>query len=121
MKPHLHANASVGLYGGKPEDYLPIHDFIDSSKAHLADVRHRAIFHHSFGIFICEKVFGTTITNSAGKQVSVRDIAEEHILQDLGRIPSVQDYLRNMKIQPWMASSMKRHLTARKLKYRSNK
>lgn len=118
MKPHLHANASAGLYGGKPEDYQAIHDFIDSSKAHLADVRHRAIFHHSFGIFICEKVFGTTITNSDGRQVSVRDIAEEHILQDCGRIPTVQDYLRNMRIQPWMASSMSRHLSVRKAKFK---
>ena len=116
MKPHLHANASVHLYGGKPEDYLAVHNFIDSSKAHMADVRHRAILHSSFGIFICEQVFGVTITNSDGKQVSVRDIAEEHILQDLGRIPSVQDYLGNMRMQPWMSGSASRHLAIRKAK-----
>lgn len=116
MKPHLHANASVSLYGGKQEDYLAVHNFIDSSKAHMADVRHRAILHSSFGIFICEQVFGVTITNSDGKQVSVRDIAEEHILQDLGRIPSVQDYLGNMKMQKWMSGKASRHLAIRKAK-----
>ena len=114
MKAHLHANASVHLYGGKPEDYLDIHEFIDSSKAHMADIRHRALFHNALGCFLVERIFGTTRVNSAGKTYSTRDVAEEHILQDLGRIPSVQDWLGNMKTQPWMASSISRHLTIRK-------
>jgi hypothetical protein len=114
VKAHLHANASVHLYGGKPEDYQDIHDFIDSSKAHIADIRHRAIFHHSFGCFIVERVFGTTRVNSDGKVYSPRDVAEEHILQDLGRIPSVQDYLGNMRAQPWMSAPKSKHLSIRK-------
>jgi hypothetical protein len=54
--------------------------------------------------FILEKVFGTVITNSAGKQVSVRDIGEMHVLEDYGGrfIPSVQDFFENMEYQPWM-------------------
>ena len=107
MKPFLHAKLSVKKYGGKPEDYQAIHDFIDSSKASHPDVRHRAILHSSFGCFVVEKVFGTTITNSAGKQVCVRDIAEEHIMQDLGFIPTVEKYLNNMTIQPWMSGTFK--------------
>ena len=103
MKPHLHANASASKWGGRPQDYQEIHDFIDSSKAHFADIRHRALLHSSFGCYIVEKVFGTLITNSQGKQVSTRDIAEAHIIQDLGRIPSVQDYLQNMAIKTWMS------------------
>lgn len=101
-KPYVHARSSARKYGGVPEDYLEIHDFMDSSKAHVADVRHRALLHNSFGIFIAEKVFGHNITNSEGKLVSVRDIAEQHVLEDLGTIPSVQDFLSQMKIQPWM-------------------
>lgn len=84
MKPFIHAKASAKRYGGEPKDYLAIHDFMDSSKAALADVRHRAVFHSAFGIFIVEKVFGTNITNSEGKLVSVRDIAEDHVREDLG-------------------------------------
>ena len=84
MKPLYHANASVKRHGGKVEDYLPIHNFFDSSKQCLADVRHRAILHSSFGIFLLERVFGEYITNSVGKRVCVRDLGEEHVIEDLG-------------------------------------
>lgn len=107
MKPHLHARISVKRHGGHVDDYMPIHEFIDSSKATLADVRHRALLHSSFGCFIVEKVFGTLITNADGKEVSTRDIAEEHIQDDLGFIPSVDKWLRNMRIEPWMGGDRK--------------
>lgn len=102
MKPLIHAESSVRRYKGSVEDYLPIHDFMDSSKACLPDSRHRAILHSSFGIFIVEKVFGTYITNSDGKQISVRDIAEDHVIEDLGTIPTVGDWLKTMPIEDWM-------------------
>lgn len=102
MKPYLHALASVRRWKGVPEDYLPIHDFLDESKAHHADMRHRALLHNSFGIYLCERVFGHNIVNSEGKRVSVRDIAEEHVLEDMGRIPSVTDYLRGMPMYWWL-------------------
>lgn len=105
MKPYLHAKGSVRRHGGKPEDYQPIHDFLDMAKAAHADVRHRAILHNSMGPYICEKVFGTNITNSDGKLVSVRDIAEEHIVEDLGRIPPVSDYLEGMPHYEWLAGN----------------
>src|SRR3954465_1487040 len=103
-KPYIHALADVTRYGGKVEDYLPIHDFMDSSKAHIADSRHRAILHTSFGCYIAERVFGTTITNSDGRKVSTRDITEGHILMDFrGRfIPTPQDYIEHMDMKDWM-------------------
>jgi hypothetical protein len=107
MKPFLHGMVSAKKFGGKPEDYQEIHDFIDSSKAHIADIRHRALLHSSFGIYLCEMVFGVNITNSDGDLVSVRDIAEEHVIEDLGRIPSVDNWLSNMTIQPWMGGKVK--------------
>jgi len=107
VKPLLHAKISVKKYGGTVEDYLPIHNFIDSSKACMPDIRHRAILHSSFGCYLVEQIFGVYITNSAGKMVSCRDIAEEHIIQDLGFIPTVEKYLNNMEIQPWMSGSVK--------------
>jgi hypothetical protein len=107
MKPWLHAIISAKKYGGTPEDYIKIHDFIDSSKAHVPDMRHRALLHSSFGCFLTEQMYGHNITNSEGKQISVRDIAEEHIIQDLGFIPTVEQYLGNMQLQPWMSGSRK--------------
>lgn len=102
MKPFLHSRSSVHRFGGIPSDYQAIHDFIDSSKAHFADMRHRAILHSSFGIYITEQVFGINIENSDGKLVSVRDIAEWHVLEDLGRIPPVSAYLENMPFYHWL-------------------
>ena len=91
-KPFIHAQNSASKYGGKPEDYLDIHNFMDSSKAHIPDARHRALFHNSFGCFIVEQVFGITRINSDGNTYSTRDVAEQHIIEDLGTIPTVQAY-----------------------------
>ena len=104
-KPYIHAKASVKRYGGVVGDYLPIHNLMDSSKAAIADNRHRALTHNSWFVgTILELVFGTTITNSDGKVVSVRDIGEEHVLEDYGMkfIPTPQDFLQEIPMQDWM-------------------
>lgn len=111
MKPMLHAKSSAKKYGGRFEDYLAIHDMMDCSKATMADIRHRAIFHSAFGCFIIEKLFGHTIKNSDGKEVSVRDIAEDHIMEDLGFIPSDEKWLGNMPIETWMGGPSKKSRT----------
>lgn len=108
MKPWLHAKVSVKKWGGKEEDYMPIHDFLDSSKACHADMRHRAILHSSFGCFIAERVFGTNITNSDGKLVSVRDVAEQHIIDDMGKIPNVSEYLDGMPLYDWLGGKKRK-------------
>ena len=105
MKPFQHARISAKKYGGCAEDYQHLHDFFDSSKQTMADMRHRAILHLAFGIFLLERVFGTTITNSSGKKVCVRDIGEDHVIQDLGFIPSVERWLKNLPIEDWMLGS----------------
>ncbi len=51
---------------------------------------------------MAETIFGVTITNSAGRVVPVRLIAEQHIVEDLGRIPSFADWVRCIKPEPWM-------------------
>lgn len=83
-KPYLHAVSSAKRWNGEPEDYLEIHDFMDSSKSVFPDNRHRVLTHNSWFVFIVERIFGHNITNSDGKKVSVRDICERHILEDFG-------------------------------------
>jgi hypothetical protein len=103
MKPYIHAKNSVKRYGGCVTDYLEIHDWFDSTKAAYADFGHRAILHNTFGIFICEQVFGTTITNSDGKVISVRDIGEDHVKEDCaGKIPTIEDWVKTINPEPWM-------------------
>jgi len=104
-KPYIHALSSARRFGGKAKDYIAIHNLMDSSKAVICDNRHRALTHNSWFIgTILEKIFGVTITNSDGKEVSVRDIGEQHVAEDFrGRfIPSAQDYLAEMEMKGWM-------------------
>lgn len=106
-KPLIHAENNVRKYGGVVEDYLPIHDLMDSSKSVVVDQRHRCLTHNSWFLFILEKIFGSYITNSDGKKISVRQIGEEHILEDFGNkfIPTGQDWLSNLSLKPWMKNA----------------
>ena len=104
----LHALTSAKKFGGSPEDYMKIHDFIDQTKAHVPDLRHRAILHNSFGIYLVEQVFGHTFVNSEGLAVQTRDVAEEHVLQDLGFIPTLQDYLKHLPMLTWLGGRVKK-------------
>lgn len=106
MKPYIHARNSVRRYGGVETDYLHIHNWFDSTKAAWADVRHRALLHNTFGIFLAEQLFGVTLTNSDGKVVSVRDVAEDHVVEDCGFIPTIEKWLKNLPDEPWMRGHM---------------
>jgi hypothetical protein len=104
-KPWVHAVSSARRFGGKPEDYIELHNLMDSSKGVIADSRHRALTHNAWFLsVILEKIFGVVIKNSNGRDVSVRDLGEQHILEDFGGrfIPSAQDYLEDMKFKDWM-------------------
>lgn len=109
MNSHYHAVSSARHWGGKPEDYIEIHNFIDSSKQVIGDVRHRSIYHHTLGTFLCEKIFGTTINvmskNGNIRQVPVREIAERHIIEDLGWLPTPADYIKGMPVVGWMSGA----------------
>lgn len=103
-KPWIHAKSSARRYGGKPEDYIEIHEFLDSSKSAISDHRHRALTHNAWFIyFVPERVFGRHITNSAGREVPVRTICEQHVEEDFGGfIPTAQDWIQAMDYQTWM-------------------
>jgi hypothetical protein len=49
----------------------------------------------------------TSIVNSDGIEVSVRSIAESHIVEDMGRIPTLSDYLNDMPIYSWLGHGEK--------------
>lgn len=102
--PFHHAESSARKFGGKPEDYQAVHDWFDATKAHMAHFKHRALRHHSAGIFEAEKIFGVTITNSDGRKIPVRFIGEQHVKEDCGGIiPSVADWLRGIEVKRWMS------------------
>lgn len=97
MKPLDHAKASVRRHGGDVDDYLPIHQFIDSTKAHHPTVRHRAVLHNSFGPYIAERMFPEE------RRFSVRQIVEEHVMEDCAnKIPTVREWGEQLERRDWM-------------------
>lgn len=102
--PLHHAESSVRRWGGQVSDYLPIHEWLDATKELFCDFRHRALRHHSHGVFEAERVFGVSITTSSGRVVPVRYVAEQHIQEDCGGVvPSVADWLSRMTRETWMS------------------
>ena len=116
MNSWYHAKSSAKKWGGTPDDYIEIHEFIDSSKKIVGDVRHRSLYHHTEGIWLCQRIFGRTITvDQAGehpREVPVRLVAELHVEQDLGWIPSPKDYINKMLLEPgtWMGGPIRKEL-----------
>ena len=100
--PYHHAISSQKKHGGRWQDYINVHNWFDETKAHYPDMRHRALRHHSEGIFWCEQHFGVVITNSEGKQIPVRTLGEQHLMEDIGWIPTIKDYLDCMSQEGWM-------------------
>lgn len=100
--PYHHALSSVKRWGGVVEDYAAIHEWFDASKEMHGDFRHRALRHHAQGVFECERTFGTTINLSTGRVIPTRWIAEQHVTEDMGRIPSLSEWFGCIKPEPWM-------------------
>jgi hypothetical protein len=127
--PYHHAVSSSRKWGGTPDDYLAIHQWFDRSKRSFADFRHRALYHHTEGIFDCEAHFGPTIELSTcgcgkdkaehyeygdenmhvftPKKIPTRWVGEQHVQEDLGFIPHAAQYLERIAGEPWMNRARK--------------
>lgn len=96
-----HALSSVRKWGGTAEEFLPLHQWFDEpSKLIVADFRHRALRHHAEGVFMLERFFGPVLTLSTGRAVPIRLIGEQHIVEDLGFVPSFADWVRSSARNP---------------------
>lgn len=108
--PMLHSRSSVKRWGGKVEDYMPIHKLLDSPKATMNNNTSRMLTHNTwFAYEVIPLIFGYNIINSDGRSVDVVDIAMLHIAEDFRHkfIPTPQDYLQHMQVQPWMNNGVK--------------
>lgn len=75
------------------------------------------MYHHTQGVWLCQEIFGRVITvgkkNGHGTvDVPVRLVAERHILEDLGWLPSPADYLTRIVIEQndWMSGGMRKEI-----------
>ncbi len=107
--PYFHAVSSAKTFGGTPEQYQELHDWFDATKELHGDFRHRALRHHTHGCFEAERLFGTTLTirlkNGKTKEIPTRVVAEQHIIEDMGFLPTLGDWLKHIQPQPWMTRS----------------
>jgi len=109
--PNLHAKSSAKKFGGKPEDYIHLHEWLDETKSWFGDSLHRMFRHHSEGIFEMEKRFGTEFKNSDGKIVYTRYVGEQHVKEDCNNyIPSAKEWVNNISTNQrpqWMMRTVK--------------
>jgi hypothetical protein len=103
--PIIHAKSSAKKFGGLFEDYLHIHEKMDCHKGYIPDNRGRILTHTMFWVKeVMIPLYGTFIVNSDKKHVSVKDICEQHILEDYKNkfIPTPQDFIQEMEFKQWM-------------------
>lgn len=96
MKPLQHARVSAKTHGGDWTDYIEAHSFLDSSKAAGAHFKHRFLLHHREGIELGVKIFSETILNGEGRAISTKKVLTEHLIEDVGRVVSVEDWARSL-------------------------
>jgi len=109
MNPIVHSESSMKKFKGETEEdfkqFMVIHKKMDCSKGWVPDNRHRTLTHHMFWVMeVMIPIFGDYIILSNGKRISVKDICEQHILEDyrMKFIPTPQDFIQEMKFQKWM-------------------
>lgn len=103
-----HALSSVRKWGGVVEDYLPIHRWFDETKELVGDFRHRALRHHLTGVKECIERFGNEVVTSEGRRIPTRHVAEQHLLEDFGKLPTLADWMRCLRPEAWMAAGARK-------------
>ena len=109
--PLIHAKSSAKKFGGKFEDYIHLHDWLDETKAWVGHSNHRMFRHHSEGIFEMEKIFGKSFVNSDGKTVYTRYVGEQHVREDCNNyIPAAKEWIIGLNAEKrpiWMSRTLK--------------
>lgn len=93
MQPWRHAKSSAMRRQVHWIKDLAIHEFIDSSKTACSDLRHRIVLHNNdLGVFLAQMAFP--------ERDDCKDIVESHIREDIGTVPSLNDWLFTAQIPP---------------------
>jgi hypothetical protein len=101
MKPLQHARITAHRYGGGWQDWIAIHDWIDRSKAVFPSMQHRMFLHSDFGEWLTVKIHGEAIRSKSGIVISTRDLFRDHQMEDLGRVVTLAEWLREIDADYW--------------------
>jgi hypothetical protein len=93
MQPWRHAKSSARRFGGAWQDYLDIHEFVDFAKTACVDLRHRIVLHNAdLGVALAAMAFPG--------RAHCAEIVLRHIEEDVGRAPSLDEWMRTADRPP---------------------
>jgi len=101
MKPLQHARITAHRYGGEWQDWIAIHDWIDRSKAIFPSMQHRMFLHSDFGEWLAVRIHGEAIEAEDGTVIPTRDLFRDHQAEDLGRVVTLAEWLREIDTDYW--------------------
>jgi hypothetical protein len=102
MKPLQHARITAHRYGGEWQDWIAIHDWIDRSKAIFPSMQHRMFLHSDFGEWLAVKIHGEAVGAKDGTVIPTRDLFRDHQVEDLGRVVTLAEWMREIDADYWM-------------------
>ena len=95
MKPSVHAQIHAHTWGGTFEEYLDLNERFDQSKMIFASMTHRMMYHSDWGIDFVTKLFGEKfVVQSTGTVLDTKTLCEAHVVEDVGFVPSVEEWLK---------------------------
>lgn len=101
MKPLQHARITAHRYGGGWQDWIAIHDWIDRSKMIFPSMQHRMLLHSDFGEWLAVRIHCENISTKDGAVISTRDLFRDHQVEDLGRVVTLTEWLREIDADYW--------------------
>ncbi len=101
MKPLQHARITAHRYGGRWQYWIAIHDWIDRSKMIFPSMQHRMFLHSDFGEWLVVRIHGEAIRDEDGAVISTRDLFRDHQVEDLGRVVTLGEWLREIDVGYW--------------------
>ncbi len=101
MKPLQHAEITAHRYGGDWQDWIAIHNWIDRSKAIWPSMQHRIFLHSDFGEWLAVKIHGEAVSSKSGGAISARNLFRDHQVEDLGRVVTLSEWLREVDAAYW--------------------
>jgi hypothetical protein len=101
MKPLQHARITAHRYGGEWHDWIAIHDWIDRSKAMFPSMQHRMFIHSDFGEWLAIRIHGEAVRSKSGTVIPTRDLFRDHQVEDLGRVVTLAEWLREIDADYW--------------------
>jgi uncharacterized protein DUF6915 len=101
MKPLQHARITAHRYGGGWQNWIAIHDWIDRSKMIFPSMQHRMLLHSDFGEWLAVGIHGEKIGAEDGNFISTRYLFRDHQMEDLGRVVTLAEWLRDIDAGYW--------------------